>query len=381
MGAALAALSQLSLTTVSHLGVIQVGAKVRIYDSGTTTPRTVYQDAALTTPHSQPILTNGSGRIPPIFVSGSDYKAKITTSAGVVIEEIDAIPASLGGGGGGGGGGSSDLETGDVIWSFRTGARTGFVRLNGRTIGSALSGATELASADTEDLFIHLWTYGPALTVSGGRGANAAADFAANKTIALADARGRALIGLDDMGGAAAGRLAGVTWTGAATTLGSTAGASTHALAAGELAAHTHTGTTSTSAAHSHSGTTASDSGHTHTGYTDTLGSHSHGGLTGSTFGLLDNYGAAASIGTGSLGTASVLTSNATLSLDHSHTIAADGSHWHNVTTYSGGAHNHTFATDATGAHSHTVTIDSTGSGTAHANVQPSMVGSFYMRL
>lgn len=58
--------------------------------------------------------------------------------------------------------------------------------LNGRTIGDASSGAT-WASADAEALFLLLWanaadTYCP---VSGGRGASAAADWAAHKTLTI----------------------------------------------------------------------------------------------------------------------------------------------------------------------------------------------------
>jgi hypothetical protein len=62
-------------------------------------------------------------------------------------------------------------------------------------------------TADTSALFLYLWGADANLAVSGGRGGSAAADYAANKTIALPDWRGRALAGLDDMGNSAAGRL------------------------------------------------------------------------------------------------------------------------------------------------------------------------------
>ena len=45
------------------------------------------------------------------------------------------------------------------------------------------------------------------LAVSTGRGATAAADWAANKNMALPDYRGRVIAGFDDMGSTAAGRL------------------------------------------------------------------------------------------------------------------------------------------------------------------------------
>jgi hypothetical protein len=98
------------------------------------------------------------------------------------------------------------LSTGDVKWRMQTGTLTGFVRMNGRTIGSAASGATERANADTADLYTYLWTnFSDALApVSGGRGASAAADFAANKTITIPTMQGYGPAGLDDMGNSAA---------------------------------------------------------------------------------------------------------------------------------------------------------------------------------
>lgn len=88
-------------------------------------------------------------------------------------------------------------------------APTGWVRKNGKTIGTVASLATERANADTENLYTFVWTNfaDTECPVTGGRGASAAADFAANKPIALPDWRGRAPFGLDTMGNTAAGRL------------------------------------------------------------------------------------------------------------------------------------------------------------------------------
>jgi microcystin-dependent protein len=86
---------------------------------------------------------------------------------------------------------------------------TGWLFLSGKTLGNAASGGTARANADTTDLFAFLWTNlaDAEAPVSGGRGASAAADFAANKTITLPDMRGRTLIGKDNMGGTAANRV------------------------------------------------------------------------------------------------------------------------------------------------------------------------------
>jgi hypothetical protein len=100
------------------------------------------------------------------------------------------------------------------------------VRLNGRTIGNASSGGTELADASAQSLFNFLWGVDPTLVVApGGRGVSAAADWAANKTLALPDGRSRLLGMLGGMGGADAGFWANAVFSkGNSITLGSLAG-------------------------------------------------------------------------------------------------------------------------------------------------------------
>jgi hypothetical protein len=88
-----------------------------------------------------------------------------------------------------------------TIWDY-TGAHTvdpdGFLNLCNEYSGSARSisntaGTGTLHDDKYEALFLHLWTnYGNTeCPVSGGRGASAAADWAANKDIKLPDYRGR----------------------------------------------------------------------------------------------------------------------------------------------------------------------------------------------
>lgn len=89
----------------------------------------------------------------------------------------------------------SSWSTGDVKLTMKNVADVGWVLVNDGTIGNALSGGTARANADTAALFTLLWnnvsnTFAP---VSAGRGANAAADYAANKTIGLTKMLGRAL--------------------------------------------------------------------------------------------------------------------------------------------------------------------------------------------
>lgn len=154
--------------------------------------------------------------------------------------------------------GIAGSSQGPLVGEFKaysgTSAPGGWLRCNGQTIGSAASSATR-ANADTEALYRHLWdNYSDSICpVSSGRGASAAADFAANKTIALPDLRGRSLFGLDDMGASAAGRLAGATID--QTTNGASGGADTVTLVEANLPSHTHEAGTlaaASSGAHTH---------------------------------------------------------------------------------------------------------------------------------
>ncbi|MGE0701282.1 MAG: phage tail protein [Hyphomicrobiaceae bacterium] len=137
---------------------------------------------------------------------------------------------------------ASGVPVGTVIDYVGSTEPTGWLFLRGGTIGDASSGASQRANADTATLFTLLWnsmsnTEAP---VSGGRGANAAADFAAHKTITLPDARGRVIAGQDDMGGTSANRLTGQSGGVNGDDLGATGGAETHTLTTTEMPSHTH---------------------------------------------------------------------------------------------------------------------------------------------
>jgi len=110
-----------------------------------------------------------------------------------------------------------------------TTAPSGWVICTGLTLGNAASGASGRANADTESLFTLLWdSFADAqLAVSGGRGANAAADYAANKTIEIPDLQERMPVGYKNAG----------TFD----PIGDTAGTETHTLLTAEMPAHTHT--------------------------------------------------------------------------------------------------------------------------------------------
>jgi microcystin-dependent protein len=135
------------------------------------------------------------------------------------------------------------IEPGSGSIYFGSTAPSGYVLASGRTIGNATSGGTERANSDTEDLFILLWdAYSNSiLPVSGGRGATAAADFAASKTITLPDLRGRVPVGKDDMGGTAANRITTSIVGISGITLGASGGQETTTASIGNMPNHAHT--------------------------------------------------------------------------------------------------------------------------------------------
>lgn len=189
------------------------------------------------------------------------------------------------------------MPTGVILPYGATTAPTGWVRANGRTIGNASSGGTERANADTSTLFSFLWTnYGDSVcAVSSGRGASAAADYAANKTITLPDLRGRALFGLDDMGNSAASRLGAVITS--QTTNGASGGTETHTLTTAQLPVVTPAGSVSiTDPGHLHGvGVTTVASGGNATG----IGASSTVNTTSATTGITASF-TGTSFGSGS---------------------------------------------------------------------------------
>jgi hypothetical protein len=141
------------------------------------------------------------------------------------------------------------VQPGTPIPSFASSALPNCVLANALTIGSVASNASQRANADTIFVYRALWqqfstTACPIYTSAGvltTRGANASADFAANKALATPDMKGRGVIGVDNMAGAASTRLSGVPFSiGNSTTPGSFCGENLHVILAAELANHFH---------------------------------------------------------------------------------------------------------------------------------------------
>jgi microcystin-dependent protein len=282
-----------------------------------------------------------------------------------------------------GGGGTVDptllFSTGDVMWIPASGTKTAWVRLNGRTIGNAASGATERANADTSALFAFLWANNSnaVAPVSGGRGASAVADYAANKTIGLVDMRGRVPAGLDDMGNSAA-NVAQITTT-ITTTNASTfaAVASATGLIVGMyvVSANVPAGTTVT-ALSGVSITMSNSATATAAGTAVRFSTVKDAQVSGSPGGVDD----------------CTLTTQQIPSHTHTGTTSTNGAHTHDynfptvTAAFAPGAGNGltgavATATTSNGSHNHTFTTNGTGDGLAHNNVQPSVVGTFYQKL
>lgn len=235
------------------------GALLYIYQAGTVaTPQNAFSDPGLTLALPNPMSADSTGRLPMFYLANGSVHVRLTDTGGVVIFDYPSMLV-IGASGGSSSGGTVDpsaiASTGDV--KFRPTGETlvGWVRMNGQTIGSATSGATGRANADTQSLFTYLWTNctNAHCPVSGGRGVSGLADFQANKQMTLPDWRGRTTAGLDDMGNIAAGILQSINVTSGGdtvTTPGATGGEATHTQTTPEMAAHNHA---ITDPGHSHS--------------------------------------------------------------------------------------------------------------------------------
>jgi hypothetical protein len=79
-------------------GRIGAGYKLYFYAAGTSTPLTVYQDAALTTAHASPVVADSAGVFPPVYVPvGAAYKVELLSASGVLQPgfPVDGVPAAI----------------------------------------------------------------------------------------------------------------------------------------------------------------------------------------------------------------------------------------------------------------------------------------------
>jgi hypothetical protein len=231
---------------VTSAGIPDSAWRLYLYAASSDTPVTSYKDTALTAglENPWPLEADSSGMMPVFWLADGSYRARATSSDGsrtfFDLPVVLALGASAGAAPSGGVDPAAIYQTGDIKPLDQSGSLAGWVRDNGRTLGSSTSGAVERANSDCVSLFEFLWnTYSNTLCpVVSGRGISAAADWGANKQITLPDHRGKLFAGLDDMGNSAAARFTGVPFTtGSATVAGSIGGEATHTLTLSELPA------------------------------------------------------------------------------------------------------------------------------------------------
>ena len=169
-------------------------------------------------------------------------------------------------------------------------------------------------------------------------------------TFNIPDMRGRAIAGVDNMGGTAASRLTSTVLT-ASNTLGATGGTQTHTLTTAELASHNHT-------QNSHN--------HTQDSHNHTQNSHSHN-MAWDPIDARSQYDGVTTIGTVmGQGDASVIPT-----------------YWANGGTYTNGTNVAAYPTNqATTATNQATTAvnNAAGSGSAHLNTQPTLVLNYIIK-
>lgn len=79
------------LQAVNSSGLPYSGAKLHFYQTGTTTPISIYEDAGAGTPHDNPVIADSSGRFAPIYVSSGSYKIVLTDANDVTLQSVDPV--------------------------------------------------------------------------------------------------------------------------------------------------------------------------------------------------------------------------------------------------------------------------------------------------
>lgn len=260
------------------------GCQLFLYEANSSTIVDSFRDFALSpgAKHPWPILADAYGRLPMFFLPDGFYRARLDDRHGKPIFDEPMLPTT-----GAGSGGDTIVEgetwkTGDFLWTpTKADKGADWVRSNGLSIGGPTSNANGRASDACNALFNFLWTHfdnilAPMYSKTGaavGRGASAAADWAAERAIGTVMMSGLLPGALDGMGrGSSSQRfrtaegeqyghvLAYVNTAPAATSAavneydvaGSIVGENTHKLTVNELPSHAHGSTLNEGVGHQH---------------------------------------------------------------------------------------------------------------------------------
>ena len=82
---------------LTNAGNVYPGAKAFFYRSGTSTPKNTYTDASLTTSHANPVVADGGGMFPMVFLDTSDFEYRVTlkSSTDLLIYTQDNVGGRL----------------------------------------------------------------------------------------------------------------------------------------------------------------------------------------------------------------------------------------------------------------------------------------------
>lgn len=201
------------------------GAQLFAFDTGTTTPRSLFltKDLDPTRIHPTPVVA-ADGCLPVMYAGVGDYDVRVLDAVGSQIHFFAGLPGEVAAATGNGFDPLRQIPTAAVVRFYGSGRRAGYVRANGGTIGSGSVDASERANDDCHDLFVALYGADPNLVVAGGRSPSGAeADWQAGKTITLPNLQNAFEIGSGD------------TYA-----VGATGGATTHTLSIAEMPSHGH---------------------------------------------------------------------------------------------------------------------------------------------
>ena len=76
-------------------GRVVFRAKAYFFEAGTTTPKRVFKEASLSTPHAHPVSVDGEGYFPPIYIGTGTYRMRVTDGEGAVLADYDGLQGAL----------------------------------------------------------------------------------------------------------------------------------------------------------------------------------------------------------------------------------------------------------------------------------------------
>jgi hypothetical protein len=183
-------------------GIPLEGAKLRFYDAGTTTPRTVYSDSGLTTAITQPVVADAAGRFVQVYLQAGIYKYTLHTADDVLVTSQDNVDPGLSASGS-----AIPIAQGGTGATTAAGARTNLdVPATSVTDGLDTRLAdveAELAAPITEAVVVDSYaaSYTPVFTTNPNRAIILTGSVTVNAPTATAGTGGRLFIIQDGTGG------------------------------------------------------------------------------------------------------------------------------------------------------------------------------------